>query len=447
MLVACESTPRGAAAPAESGAPQSMADERTRIAGGETSEFSGGDVAYGYCPRVTSRTNLDFARADVAKLVALAQGQHEIPLRWRREFPDERIRGFEERTTLLLDVRVIVVEDVVCESAPDDTGYETSGYRARLRRLELAVEFSTADGAVRGSFQQPFVTSETLSGELYAGGRARFPINELEGTLDLGVEPALMPESETLGIDILFAEQSVQGSLSGWVSMRGFAGAPSWIPVTGTFPAPGEGCETGAAVPLDEPLDVLGDTPRAAYDLARERVPMQPLRAAWQEPWQNPGALTWTELSVSPGAPTHACLSGQALDVYAPLRLESADGRVRMEPVVVTRVGLQPAAAGQPRTLHDFSMSELGHWVARSEFEASAGLRDLDLGSEAEYGALQLQQTFDIDADRLGGGLFVRKWGVRDAYSPVYPELSWCAGACEAYWCSLTATGDAASCP
>src|SRR6187399_738227 len=259
LLVACESTPRGAATPAaERAASPSTSADSALIAGGETSEFSGGDVAYGYCPQVTSRTSLDPARADVAKLVALAQGQHEIPLRWRREFPDERVQGFEERTTLLLDVQVLGVEDVVCESEPNDTGYETSGYRALLRRLELAIEFSTADGAIRGAFQGPFVADIEASAPYVFGGR-RFPLDELEGTLELGVDPALTVESESLGIDLIFAEPSTQGVLSAWVSMRGFAGAASWIPLTGTAPAPSEGCEQGAAVPLDEPLDFLGD--------------------------------------------------------------------------------------------------------------------------------------------------------------------------------------------
>src|SRR5687768_2826634 len=149
LLVACDSGGANKGSGAPSGASQTVPSDRALVAGGETSEFSGGDVVADFCPVVTSRTILDLASQDVAPWVGFAQGHHEIPLRWRREFPDDRIRGFAEHTQLLLDVQVLAAEEVVCESAPGDTGYETAGYRSRLRRLELAVEFSSADGAVR----------------------------------------------------------------------------------------------------------------------------------------------------------------------------------------------------------------------------------------------------------------------------------------------------------
>src|SRR5688572_12983475 len=97
LLAACESKQPGAGAPA--GASDDT-DDPLLLAGGQTSEFSGGDVAFGYCPQIESRTVLDLGREDVAKWVALAEGQHEISLRWQREFPDERVRGFQERTSL-----------------------------------------------------------------------------------------------------------------------------------------------------------------------------------------------------------------------------------------------------------------------------------------------------------------------------------------------------------
>jgi len=446
LLAACGVARRDSQAPArESGASQSAPAENTLVAGGETSEFSGGNVVFGYCPNVTSRTSLDLARADVAELVALAAGHHEIPLRWRREFPDDRIRGFAERTSLVLDVQVIAAEDVLCESPRDDSNYETSGYRALLRRLELAVELSSADGAVRGAFQQPFVTAVAANGERELYGRERLPIGELEGTLELGVDPELVTESETLSVDITFAAPSAYGTLTPWVMLPGpyqmGGGRPSWVPVSGAFPAPGEGCEAGSSVPLDEPIDFLGDTPRAAYDLARARFPAQPLRAAWQDTWHDPSSLSWTELALSPGPATHACLNGRDLDVYASLRLESADGQVQMEPVVVARVGLQPAAAGQARTAHDFSLSASGRWTPRAELEAKAGIRDLDLGL-ADYGAVFLYQTFNSEDDKLQGELSVRKWQDHLDSSLEHPVLLWCSGAgCERYWCSRSDDG------
>lgn len=448
LLAACESTPPSSRAPlAENGAAQG---ESVRVAGGETSEFSGGDIPAGFCPTVTSRTSLDLSRPDIAPLVALAQGQHEIPLHWHREFPDDRIRGFQERTKLLLDVTVLGAEDVVCESAPDDTSYETSGYRGALRRLELAVEFSTADGAVRGSFQRPFVADRSASGARYLYGGERFPIAEIEGMLELGVEPGLQTDSQTLDLSIQFADSAVSGALTPWVILSGpylpGGGRPGWVPVTGTFPAPGEGCAAGVALALDEPSDLLGNTPRAAYELARERFPAQPLPAAWQDPWHEPGSLSWTEVSLSPGIPTHACQSGQDINVYASLRLDSGDGRVHMEPAVVVTVHPQPGLAGQPATAHDFSMSGAGHWTPRAEFEATAGIRDLELRG-AEYGALSLYQGFNSGDDKLQGSLSVRKWQDHIDSAVEGPVLNWCAGSgCDLYWCMLTRTDDRSSC-
>jgi hypothetical protein len=115
-----------------------------------------------------------------------------------------------------------------------------------------------------------------------------------------------------------------------------------------------------------------------------------------------------------------------------------------MEPVVVAQVGLQPAPAGQARTAHDFWMSGAGRWTPRAEFEAKAGIRDLDLGL-ADYGALTLYQTFNLEDDKLQGELSVlsvRKWEDHLESSLEHPVLLWCAGVgCERYWCSRTADG------
>jgi len=144
-LVACSEAKRPSFEP-------SAAD----YAGGETSEFSGGNVPLGYCPIEESRTALDLERDDVASWLALATGHHTIDLRWRKVFPDPAIRGFEESTTLSLDVTPISAEDVVCRTGGAG-GYEAEGVDGRvLRRFELGIELSTADGAVQAAFPARF---------------------------------------------------------------------------------------------------------------------------------------------------------------------------------------------------------------------------------------------------------------------------------------------------
>jgi hypothetical protein len=192
------------------------------------------------------------------------------------------------------------------------------------------------------------------------------------------------------------------------------------------FPAPDEGCNAGSRVPLDEVLNVLGDTPRAAYELGRSKLPAQPLLAEWED------TLTQTELTLRSGAPTYACVDGDSVDVYTTVHIQSADGLVMMDHAAVANVQLQPAPAGQARLVSDIMLSGSVGWTQRVAFEALAGIKDLDLGL-AEYGSLWFSQSFDVDGDALMGDLAVSKWE-NPASVRVERGLRWCAGSgCELY--------------
>jgi hypothetical protein len=120
----------------------------TSIAGGETSEFSGGSTPLGYCPVILSRTALDLARDDVTPWTDLAAGHHDVALRWRRAVPDDTIRGFDVDTRLSIDVVPVAAEELLCNNG--DYSYQPEGLeRWRSRRFDLAIELSTADGAIR----------------------------------------------------------------------------------------------------------------------------------------------------------------------------------------------------------------------------------------------------------------------------------------------------------
>jgi hypothetical protein len=331
-------------------------------------------------------------------------------------------------------------------SSPDDTGYETSGYRALLRRLELSVALSTADGAVRAAFQGPFVSAPDADGGRYLSGGETLPIDELEGTLQLGVDPELAVAESTMSVYVAFGEQGVSGALTPWIILPGpydiGGGRPSWTPVSGVFPAPDEGCHVGAGISLDEIADGLGDTPRAAYDLARASLPAEHVTAAWEDASQWPPTLTWTELSLRPGAATHACSNGGTVDVYAPLGLESADGLLLAEYPVVANVSLRSARAGQPRSATDITLSVASGWALPADFQATAGIGELDLG-RADYGSVYVFQSFSVTRGELRGELHVTKWEDHVATSAELPGLSWCAGpGCERYWCGRASPDD-----
>jgi hypothetical protein len=423
---------------------QSASERRaaSQVAGGESSEFSGGDAPLGFCPVEVSRTPLALDSDEVAGWIALVEGHHELSLRWRREFPSDGIRGFEERTVLSLDATPTAAEEVVCSNG-DSGGYEVEGLEGRhLRRFDFAVELSTADGAIHGASPLRFFPLRDVDGpgeRLMLGG-AVLPFEELAGTLELGVDPELASDTQTLQLDFSFDQQGVTGSVTPWVSLPGPVlgdDTPRWAPVRGVFPAPDEGCEFGSSVPLDTRLDVLDGSPRAAYEAARARLPVGPIAAAWEDPAQAPGSFTQTEVTLSAGMPTRACRVGADIQVYASLHIESADGRIAAEPSIiasVSRVGTFQMAGGPT-------------WTPSAEFVASSGVKDLDL-SLADYGGLSVNQTFDADeaGEALEGELDVVKWE-SDFARAASPVLRWCAGTeCDRYWCLLTSTDGGASC-
>jgi hypothetical protein len=420
------------------------ADTAVEVAGGESSEFSGGEIPAGYCPVVVSRTELDPGRADLAPWMALAAGHREVPLRWTRGLPDDTIRGFEERTELLLDVTAVVVEDVVCGPGPVES-YESSGFERNLRRFELSIELSSADGAVHASFQQPFLPSiDAKTGARLLSGGAQLPFEETSGTLELGAVPEARVDSKTLYVNLTFSEQAVVGSITPWILLQGpysiGGGRPAWVPVSGVFPAPDEGCDAGTAVGLDEQVDVLRDTPRNAYEQARSKIPAEPVRAAWTE-----RPLVWTEVTLSAGALTHACRHGDDVQLYTSLRIESADGVLDTEqPMLATIFPHEPLPDGSASPAQLYMGARSG-WAPRANFEASAGFQNLDLGN-AEYGTLALSFHLDLDQTELQGDLYAGKW---EDYVEVIasPSLHWCAGArCARIWCVMAATDDGSSC-
>jgi len=401
---------------------------------------------------VLSRTPLDLASEDVAGWAPLVEGHHEIPLRWRRAFPSDTIRGFEESTVLSLDVTLIAAEDAVCSNGGNG-GYETEGLDGQhVVRFELAMDLSTADGAIRGSVQQSFypLRDVTVAGERIVVGGGWVPFEEIAGTLELGVDPELESATQMLSVQLNFDEQSVKGVLTPWVYLPAPAlgdDPPRWAPIAGDFPAPDEGCEAGHSVPLDAHLDLLGDTPRSAYERARSRFPTGPIKAAWEDQLHTPGSFTWTEVMLGAGEPTHACLNDSGVDLYTSLRIESSDGIVLAEPSVIATVD-SPTAGGSAASAVRLFTSTTPRWTPSAQFEATAGIRDLDLGL-AEYGELYLRQAFIIDADhdQLQGEFHVAKWENYSERPLDRPVLLWCAGAdCERFWCLRAATDGGASC-
>jgi hypothetical protein len=421
----------------------------TSIAGGETSEFSGGSTPLGYCPVILSRTALDLARDDVTPWTDLAAGHHDVALRWRRAVPDDTIRGFDVDTRLSIDVVPVAAEELLCNNG--DYSYQPEGLeRWRSRRFDLAIELSTADGAIRMSFQSVF---HTLSGERGLLGEAILPFADNAGALELGLDPSLPLDSQALYIWLQFSEQGTFGAITSRVTLPAADvtdAASFYDPIAAEFPAPDVGCNEGRSVPLDTHQSEFGATPRGAYEAALSLLPSAPLDAAWFAPNQPSVALAWTDVTLTAGAPERACFHDSWLMVYTSLHIESADGGAAGElPVIARLFRILPEDHAGLAVRIDMRAAE--NWTASAEFMASGVVRDVQLG-EAEYAAQQLYATaVDVDRDQeeLRGELAVQKWQDYAASRVDQPVLRWCGGlACERdSWCFGAAPGDGSSCP
>jgi hypothetical protein len=421
-------------------------------AGGEASEF-GGSVPLGYCPIEESVTSLALDREDVALELALAVGPHSVALRWRKEFPDPTIRGFDENTQLIVNVTPLTVEDVVCRTGGAG-GYEAEGVDGSiLRRFQLSIELSTTDGAVRAEFSAPFypVRDGTRQGQPMLSGGAVLPLADAVGTLVIGIDPDLADSTQTLAIALGFDGEAPRGWLESRVTLPGpilGGDTPRWSPVVGTFPPPSDdpNCDAGTLVPLDEPLASLGETPRAAYEAARGQFPSAPIQGIWVDELDASGEvgdLPWADVTLRLGEPIRACAGQGGVAIHAPMLVETGDGRMRSEPEVVATIDRGLGWSGQRGDLSLMLMSRSG-WMLPAEFEPIAGVSDLDLG-EAEYASFSLFATFSSEDGRLQGDFSLVKWEDYFARPVDGTSLHWCSEAdCARRWCQIETAGEAA---
>lgn len=416
------------------------------IAGGQTSEFSGGSIAF--CPETLSNTSFALDAPGVAEWVELADGHHELSLGWRKLFAIDTLTGFEEHTRLLLDVNVLGARELVYGAGGSDN-YEVSGCEG-LRELQLEIEgdLETADGALRGPFRQWLRAERDPAAP---GGRRLFTtslkdesngshlLSDFASTLDLGIEVAAT-DSQYLVLGLGFDGESAHGYLGPSLLRAGPANEPPsvWSPVEGTFPDVGCGSNLlTRALPLDETSAVLGETPRAAFERFASSGPAT-FEAAWQQPGRGeepPRVLSQTEVELRLGSAEHACILGDTVSVHTSVAVVTADGVVNL-----TQPGVLGLQRGRGPGVGFESV-----WIPNAHFEAATGMRGVELGS-GEYGALRLHHDDNGDGE-FEGSLRVQKWQNFELQLSEQPELKWCGGEdCGFFWCRLT-TSNPSACP
>jgi hypothetical protein len=391
------------------------------IAGGETSEFSGGDIEH--CMQVVSNDPLDLDSAGWAPWLARVEGRHEPTLGWQRLFETDTVTGFEEHTSVALDVSVLAGRAVVYGA--DGVGYEREvcdGLRAE--QIELAIEIATADGAVVASYRdwfERFADADAPGGERLVVGRLN-PDRDRDGVaftggLELAISPAFDGEPMLRPAYFSFDAEGVRGAL---MPLLRVSDTREVAPIEGIFPD--EPCRgSGRSVALDAAVDFIEQTPRQLFQRVADRWGAAPIPATWSaREGGGGGAPAPTEVGLSAGEPTHACVSGSTIQVHAPLTLTTADGRVNVTRSFATSVADQ-----------DGAMTE-GHsaWLPAARFEAQMGISDVDFAG-AEYGAIYLLNSVGYADGQVDGSLYVGLWqGFEEPFTDP-PWLTWCtSGSC-----------------
>ncbi|HTV20897.1 MAG TPA: hypothetical protein VMG12_19565, partial [Polyangiaceae bacterium] len=243
---ACTSSRDEASTPPAAGdleaAPVLCSDcELLEWAGGESSEFSGGNPI---CA-IAASTVRPLSDPELAPMLAWVEGQRELSLRWHQNFVTDGVSGYAEQSSVVVDVRVMGARDVVLESgcSPNDE-----------LLLDLAIDLATSDGALRGTFTQSvrrlrgddqFVTN------LLQGEDPTLPLGNFRGSLDLDIDPT-SPVGGVF-IQLAFSPAGLRGRVLPTVSN---AVTELWSPLEARFPDDGCGYNRWP-VPMDRPLASL----------------------------------------------------------------------------------------------------------------------------------------------------------------------------------------------
>jgi hypothetical protein len=412
--------------------------EQGDVAGGETSEFSGGEIAY--CPEQgASFTDLDLDSEELAPWVALAQGHHETTLVWQRAFVSDALRGYEEHTSVSLDVIVLSARDVVFGDA--NLGYEGEGCNGRRQRqILIGVQIRTADGAVDGSLEQ-WLTPSNWAGDpqrrsLMTTGKAdntNFELQSFATSLELDVERSVEVRRE-LRVALGFDAEGVRGSLEPWI-WRQEAGSETGLGVVRPLRAsfPDNGCGGSPAVALDEQRAELGATPRAAYQRLRANMERRgPIRAGWRQ--DHPSAThdagyAWTEVTLSGSEPKVACLDAAGVRVRASVSVKTADGLADHTQEV-------PVDLRNGEFYSDGGLA----LVPVEDLQSALGLRGFDF-TGIEYAGAYVFRSGSL------GAFSATKWEGSEERM-MDPWLEWCEEAnCEGFWCKYGVDVPGLECP
>jgi hypothetical protein len=326
-------------------------------AGGETTDFSGSRVEC--CDATRSTTSLDDPRAlalGAERYAGWIEAGYEGPFQWRRSWGATFASGYDAQTRLTLTANVDGLEYVdqersltpsnpyICPSIPCDDYLE----------FVLHVELATADGALSGGGE---LHARSLStGWLRSYGS--LPITEFTGTLALGTEER-PPRVGAIGASVSFSEHGVEGQVLPWIRESSEGGRSSEL--MGTFPTPAcSGVVSGPMLTVDAVIPVAGGA--TVSELFESLI--VPMEAKWSMParWLDGTATELTATIV--GGVEQACGEYPRIGFWAPLHVQTADGRLDMTQRAISLVSWNNL--GQPEILG---------WFVETEVSSSESLK------------------------------------------------------------------------
>jgi len=353
-------------------------------------------------------------RADLAPWVARVTGHHEAELVWKRSYSTDSVRGFEERSSIGIDMMVRSAREFHYVPEPG-TGCEA------YTQLSMAVAFqlATADGALQGGFEDDLVvnTYDDGTGFLAMPQAQALPLEQVAGRFELDVDPALGVDPASVEHQLrVFVAFDEDAGIRGFVEPMLLAAAdaigyrPYWSPLEARFP---DDCVTGDA--LDAVWDELGATPRALYDEFTRRWPAEPIPARYTLDAVATGRDT--ELTLAPGPLTRACgARGYDAEFIGSLRATTADGVIDVEQEMRAELHRDGTAGFSSVSLHTPAL----------DFESLRGVRGVDFGS-ATHGRVDFSQALGDDPS-YAGSIDVVLTSLTEFRQASFPALSWCNG-------------------
>jgi hypothetical protein len=364
--------------------------------GGETQEFDGGRTVY----RILSSTPRPLSDPELAPLLARVEGVHDLTFRWRESFLESGIGGYDEVTRIVLDVRALRAFDVQLDSAEHPSTVH----------IELAVDLSTADGALRGSVVHRVDAHSVLvpagSADIITDDGGAYPLQDFRGSLDLALDPG-REVAAVLSVELLFSDRGVRGRL---VSFVRYPPDRSRRVLVGAFPD--DGCDV-------QEWPVLLDATPTAFEGHSLLESFEAVAAALnQGPLRPPTGPARADLTLEVGAAGHACQYWPSVaSVHAPIRLQSGSVDLRAE----VRIELKPNQLGG---LPQAQLSTAPQFVPAERLYSLTGIPLGDIPTSADVAPV-IQTTFTETGGFVGAlALDVFAGNERSGRS----WLGWCEG-------------------